>query len=85
MFLHAINTFYNSYYHYWDLITKFWPDSTKKNTPFPSSFQVTFSLQNPLCFLAFMRSLLGIFNLYYWELKDITGKFLILVFKNSFI
>ena len=30
----AINTFYNLYYHFWDLITKFWPGSTNWNTPF---------------------------------------------------
>ena len=30
----ALNTIYNSYYDYWDLITKFWPGSTKCNTPF---------------------------------------------------
>ena len=30
----AINMFYNLYYEYWDLITKFWPGSTKWNTPF---------------------------------------------------
>jgi len=31
----AINTFYNKiYYDYWDLITNFWPGSTKWNTPF---------------------------------------------------
>ena len=30
----AINTFFNLYYDYWDLITKFWPGSSKWNTPF---------------------------------------------------
>ena len=30
----AINTFYNLYYDYKDLITKSWPGSTKWNTPF---------------------------------------------------
>ena len=30
----TINTFYNLFYDYWDLITKFWPGSRKWNTPF---------------------------------------------------
>ena len=30
----AINTFDNLYYDYWNLITKFWPGSSIRNTPF---------------------------------------------------
>ena len=30
----AVIAFYNLYYDIWDLITKFWPGSTKWNTPF---------------------------------------------------
>ena len=30
----AINVFDNLYYNHCDLITKFWPGSTKWNTPF---------------------------------------------------
>ena len=28
------------YYNYWDLIIKFWPDSTKLNTPFISNYLI---------------------------------------------
>ena len=30
----AINSYFNLYYDYWDLITKIWPGSTKWNPPF---------------------------------------------------
>ena len=36
----AINIFYNLYYDYWDLITKFWPNSAKLNTPFISNYLI---------------------------------------------
>ena len=33
--------FFNLHYDYWDLIPKFWPGSTKWNTPFGNSIELT--------------------------------------------
>ena len=40
--LNAINTFYNFYFYYWELITKLCPGSFNRNTSFTESNNILF-------------------------------------------
>ena len=55
LLLNAIFTFYNLYYDYLDLITKFCPGFTKWNTPFKKRIGAFYSSTNYPYFIILMN------------------------------